>query len=177
MTAQVTVVLAVVALLLLVLSRWLRAASGVPDGSIAFEDSGLDAPILRSAKHGLIGKPDYLLTAGSGLVPVEVKPSRHEGRAYRSDILQLAAYCILTEETQESFGGYGILRAGNATRRVAFTPELRSELLDTLDEMRNLMEATDVAANHASPTRCRSCACRAECGRPIPADSAGRGLT
>ena len=167
MTGYLVAGLAAIALALLLVSRWLRAASGVPEGGIAYQDSGPDSPLMDSARYGLVGKPDYLVRAREGVVPVEVKPSRRDGQAHRSDILQVAAYCLLVEDTQASFGGYGVLRIGRTSHRVRFTDDLRAELLGTLEEMRLLMAASDVEANHDSAGRCRACSCRQSCGNPI----------
>ena len=108
------------AIALIAISRWLRAASGVPDG---ISRIGIRAQRRRSSdpKHGLAGKPDYLVRQDGGIVPVEVKTGP-ERRVYRSDILQLAAYCLLTEENYADFGGYGILRAGKVSRRANSRP-------------------------------------------------------
>lgn len=167
MTGLVLAVLGLLAAALLVLSRWLRSEGGLPNGGVFYEDSGPDSPVLYSATHNLAGKPDYLLSTEDGIVPVEIKPTRRGDRVYRSDLLQLAAYCLLVEDTRDDFAGYGLLRAGKLTRRVPFTSELRSELLATLDLMRHISVASDVAPNHGSPARCRACASRDTCGRPV----------
>ena len=154
------------AALLLLLALRLRRATGIPWTRVRATDTGawrpLDTP-LRSQRFALVGKPDYLLDTRDGTVPVEVKPSRHAPEPYESDVLQLAAYCLLLEDAEGRAPRYGLLRYAERTFRVAFTPELRARLLDTLDAIRADAAAQDVDRSHRQPGRCRACGFWEDC--------------
>jgi CRISPR-associated exonuclease Cas4 len=140
-------------------------------GRIVASDGPVSRPsrVLRSARHGISGKPDYLVVEGGRVAPVEVKPTRESDRPWLRDVVQLAAYCLLVQETHEDFAGYGYLRYANHTFRIDFTDSMRDEVLRTASEMRADLGATDVDPNHDDPRRCARCALRAPCGRPVTA--------
>ncbi len=140
-------------------------------GRIVASDGPVSRPsrVLRSARHGISGKPDYLVVENGRIAPVEVKPTRESDRPWLRDIVQLAAYCLLVEETHERFAGYGYLRYANRTFRIDFTHSMRDEVLRTANALRDDLDATDVDANHDDPRRCARCALRTPCGRPVTA--------
>lgn len=147
------------AVLLLLLALRLRRASGIPWTHVRSSDTGgrrLDAP-LRSARYALVGKPDYVLDTRDGTVPVELKPSRRAAQPYDSDVLQLAAYCLLLEDAEGRAPRYGLLRYAEHTFRIPYTPRLRALLLETLEAMRSDAAAEDVDRSHGQAARCRSC--------------------
>jgi CRISPR-associated exonuclease Cas4 len=71
--------------------------------------------------------------------------------------MQLAAYCLLVEESTGQAPPYGLLRYADHTFRLAYTPAVRAELLALLDEMRDLLDAPDCARSHDEPRRCAGC--------------------
>jgi len=145
-------------------SRWKEA--GLPTGKVIYDDTGAwqECPRpLFSRRHLLTGKPDYIVAKGDYLIPVEVKPSRSASKPYLSDILQLAAYCLLIEENYDSVPPYGILRYQTSTFPIEFTRELRQQLLASMEGMRDDLLREDVAPNHDSPRRCRACGHRDNC--------------
>jgi CRISPR-associated exonuclease Cas4 len=149
------------------LAFWLRRRTGLPWARIVSEDVGptrhLETP-LYSARLGLSGKPDYLIEQRGRTIPVEVKPGRTATNPYDSDLMQLAAYCLLIEETENQPPPYGLLRYANTTFRLNYTPTLREELLAILDEMNDLLDVADVERSHDDPRRCRGCGFREICG-------------
>ena len=159
-----------VAIILAVASILLYARAGIR-GRIIASDGPVSRParVLRSARHGISGKPDYLVIENGRVAPVEVKPTRESDRPWLRDVVQLAAYCLLVAETHEQFAGYGYLRYANRTFRIDFTDSMRDEVLRTANAMRADLGANDVEANHADPRRCARCALRAPCGRPVTA--------
>lgn len=173
MTTYLTVVF-----LLLILASWLllrragaqQVQAGLPQGRVVYTDTGawdrVEAP-LRSRRHLLTGRPDYLVEQSGHLVPVEVKPSRTALQPYDSDVLQLAAYCLLVEETYGQRPEHGLIRYQNQTFAVDYTPALREMLLDTLDAMRRDAVAQDVDRNHEQAGRCRACGFRAGCEKSL----------
>jgi CRISPR-associated exonuclease Cas4 len=154
------------ALLLLVVAVMLRRRAGLPWGRVAAADVGVGRPLERplvAARYGLVGKPDYLIERGGAMIPVEVKPGRQAPHPYPSDLMQLAAYCLLVEATTGHAPPYGYLRYANATFRLVYTPAVRRRLVALLAEMRELLDADDVARSHDDPRRCAGCGFRAVC--------------
>jgi CRISPR-associated exonuclease Cas4 len=163
-----------VLLLLAALLGWwalrLRRSTGLPWARIVASDTAAGRPLqkpLFAARYGLTGKPDYLLRQGIYSIPVEVKPGRSAAQPYQSDLMQLAAYCLLVEETSERAPPYGILRYANASFRLAYTPAVRADLLALLDEMRDLLDAADCARSHDEPARCCGCGFVAVCDEAL----------
>lgn len=154
---------AAIALALLLLRRF-----GVA-GRVRASDAGVAAPsrVLRSARLGLAGKPDYLVEEHGRIVPVELKPNRRAERPWLRDVVQLAAYCVLLEELEPRFGGYGYLRYAERTFRIDLTDSLRAELLRTLAGLREDLAAADVSPNHTDPRRCARCALVRRCGQAV----------
>jgi CRISPR-associated exonuclease Cas4 len=169
-SAAVVVLLAGAAALALA-SVYLYRRFGVA-GRVVASDSGISrqTPVLRSARYGLSGRPDYLVEEGGRVVPVEVKPRRRSTTPWPRDVLQLAAYCLLVEETEPRFGGYGYLRYAGRTFRIDFTDAMRADVLRTIAALRADLTATDVDPSHTDPWRCAHCALLAVCGRPVLAE-------
>jgi CRISPR-associated exonuclease Cas4 len=138
----------------------------LPWGRVTADDVGTGRTLQRalvSRRYGLTGKPDYLIDRGGASIPVEVKPGRRASQPYDSDLMQLAAYCLLVEETTGRAPPYGLLRYAEATFRLDYTPALRERLLDILDEMHELLEADDAERSHDDPRRCAGCGFRSSC--------------
>jgi CRISPR-associated exonuclease Cas4 len=138
-------------------------------GRVVASDSGVVRPtrVLRSARYGLSGKPDYLVEERGRIAPVELKPTRRSERPWLRDMVQLAAYCLLLEETEPRFAGYGYLRYARRTFRIDFTDSLRAELLRTLTALRADLSAADVDPNHSDAGRCTRCPLIAVCGKAV----------
>jgi CRISPR-associated exonuclease Cas4 len=151
--------LLVLAVVLLVLALRLRRRTGLPWQRVAASDTGsseLQKPLF-SRRYSLTGKPDYLLQGGNTYIPVEVKPGRQAHQPYESDLMQLAAYCLLVEDTTGQAPPYGLLRYAQHTFRLNYTPTVRDELLALLDEMRDLLDEDDCNRSHDDPRRCMGC--------------------
>ncbi len=140
----------------------LRRESGLPRGRLVYADSPgenwrLNNKPLYSAAHNLVGKPDYLVKTKKGLIPVEVKSTRSPNVPYLGHLLQLAAYCLLIEQSTGLTPAYGLLKYADALYEVDFTPELRRELLDTLTDMRQARLAENVSRSHQQSNKCAAC--------------------
>ena len=166
MMLMLTLVLA--AIVLGAVSVMLLRRSGLR-GRVVASDSVVSRPsrVLRSARHGIVGKPDYLIEERGHIVPVELKPSRQSDSPWLRDVVQLAAYCLLLEETEPRFAGYGYLRYAHRTFRIDFTDRVRGELLRTIAEMRADLTADEVLPNHHDPRRCARCMLVRVCGRAV----------
>jgi CRISPR-associated exonuclease Cas4 len=150
---------ALLALVLLGLAWHLRRRTGLPWAPVVENDmyAGHAAEPLYSARYGLSGRPDYLLRQAGVLVPVEVKPGRHARHPYDSDLMQLAAYCLLLEEQTGQAPPYGLLRYAEQSFRLDYTPVVRSDVLDLIAEMRDLLDAEDCGRSHTEAQRCAGC--------------------
>lgn len=149
----------VVALVLFWLAWRLWRSSGLPWAPIVDSDTGggQRAEPLYSPRYGLSGRPDYLIRQAGALVPVEVKPGRHAQQPYESDLMQLAAYCLLVEESSGRAPPYGLLRYAEQSFRLDYTPAVRATVLDIIAEMRDLLEEEDCARSHSEAQRCAAC--------------------
>lgn len=154
------------AVVLLLLAWRLRRATGLPWARVRSSDTSgwrrSEQPLI-SRRYGLVGKPDYLLDTRGGLIPVEVKPSRRAAAPYESDLMQLAAYCLLIEDTTGRAPRYGLLRYAAQTFRLPYTPAVRAELLQLLAAMRADEVAAEVHRSHGQPARCRGCGFNGAC--------------
>lgn len=110
-----------------------------------------------SRRYNLVGKPDYVIQTRAGLVPIEVKPKRTAPAPYDSDLAQLAAYCLLIEDTTGRAPPYGLLRYANQTFRVPYTRQRRDHLLELLAAIEADQYADDVPRSHHQVARCQGC--------------------
>jgi CRISPR-associated exonuclease Cas4 len=172
------------------LVAWLAAGarsrgSGLPGGKLIYSDTGFAvgrvAPVVTGAegerqerplvsrRHGLTGRPDYVVRTREGLVPVEAKSARRPagGVPYDSHLMQLAAYCLLCEDALGARVPYGVVRYADGEVRVDYTTELRDALLALLSEMREAREAEEVHRSHSEPRRCARCSYREACDESL----------
>ncbi len=166
----VFVVLLVAGLLLLRRADRQRQCAGLPQGRVFYADTGARRRVERplfSRRYRLTGKPDYLLDDDGEIVPVEVKSGAAPSQPYPSHVLQLAAYCLLVEETYDVRPSYGIIRYRDQSFTVDFTPQLEAWLSSTLDEMRQDAEADDVPRSHDNPAQCAACGYRPFCDQSL----------
>ncbi|MCP4489238.1 MAG: Dna2/Cas4 domain-containing protein, partial [Gammaproteobacteria bacterium] len=83
-------------------------------------------------------------------------------------VLQLAAYCLLVEETHGQRPSYGlIVYADDQAYEIDYTPALEDELLDVLDEMRFALDEGDAPRDHDQPARCQACGYRNACEQSL----------
>lgn len=168
----VTVLLLVLGLVAWRRAGQLRAQTGLPQGRLIYTDARISgwqpAPKpLYSAAHRLVGKPDYLVETKNGVIPVEVKSSPAPATPYLGHILQVAAYCLLVEETRGQTPPHGWLKYADALYEIDFTQELRQELLATMAAMRAARADEDVPRSHQQPGKCASCAFNAVCDEAL----------
>ncbi len=154
-----------IAVMLAVWARRIRRSTGLPWAPVLFGDTSgprNEEPLL-SRRLGLVGKPDYLLAVRGRTVPVEVKPGRTAQQPYASDLMQLAAYCVLVEEVEGVAPPYGLLRYADRTFRLEYTPEVRQEVVDLMQDMRDDLDAPDCPRSHQQPARCHACGFFSQC--------------
>ncbi len=125
-----------------------------------------DSKVFRSEEHGLSGRPDYVIrldTEEETLIPVEEKKGRTPRGPLYSHIMQLAAYCLLIEETTGRAPPYGILKYPEQEHQIEYNDDMRKALLDKISEMRGIRDVAQVHRNHNRPGKCRSCSRRSVC--------------
>jgi CRISPR-associated exonuclease Cas4 len=162
--------LIVLALLFFWISSRLKRRTGMPDGRIIYADSGQwgkPAKPLYDADLGLTGKPDYLIRKRKTIIPVEVKSAWAPPVPYESHKLQLAAYCLLVESSFGQRPPYGLLRYRNRTFRINYSDELEGQLLDVLDEIREVKEQEEAGRSHHQKNRCARCGYRYVCDQRL----------
>jgi CRISPR-associated exonuclease Cas4 len=177
--------LVVAALLARVAAKRASKRSGLPAGALLYSDTGRPVGRLAPTEPGrdgkkqekplvsetlrLIGRPDYLIEAEGGVVPVEVKSTACPagGHPYDSHLAQLAAYCLLVEDVLGATVPYGLIKYRDREVRVEYTPELREHALALMAEMNEDMRAAaageEVHRSHDDPRRCAGCSLRDVC--------------
>lgn len=162
----VAVLLAGLGFWLLVRSRAARQRTGLPGGRVIYADTGAwnrcERPLF-SRRYRLTGRPDYLVHLREGVIPVEVKSGTAPSQPYESHLLQLAAYCLLLEEQEGRAPPYGILKYQDRALEIAYTPGLRTRLLEALQSIRRDIDAGEAVRSHEQPARCRGCGHRSRC--------------
>lgn len=159
-------------LLALLLAAWalrLRRAVGLPWAPVTYQDTGgyaVEKPLI-ARRLGLVGKPDYLIELRGHIIPVEVKPGRRALRPYESDLMQLAAYCVLVEEVEGAAPPYGLLRYAEQTFRLDYSERMRAEVLALLDEMRAALADADCDRSHDDVRRCLGCGFYEQCAQAL----------
>lgn len=118
--------------LLVGMSAWLR--TGLPGSRILSADVGPALPAKKamvSHHYGLTGKPDYLVQIAGGIAPVEVKSGSvpRGGQPHQGNVMQLAAYCLLVEDTMQASVPYGIIKYRDGSIQVPFSNALRRQLI------------------------------------------------
>ena len=158
-------------LLLVGMSAWLR--TGLPGSRILSADVGSALPATKplvSHRYGLTGKPDYLVQIAGGIAPVEVKSSSvpRGGRPHEGNVMQLAAYCLLVEDTMQVSVPYGIIKYRDGNIHVPFTDVLRQRLLSLLPQIRNAKnDWADCHRSHRQRARCAKCGYRPVCSEAL----------
>jgi CRISPR-associated exonuclease Cas4 len=158
----------------------LYSDTGRPVGRVAGTEVGRDGkrqerPLVSETLE-LVGRPDYLIEAEGGVVPVEVKSTACPtgGRPYDSHLAQLAAYCLLVEEVLGAPVPYGLVKYRDREVRVEYTDEMREQALALIAEMKADMHAStdgeEVHRSHDDPRRCAGCSLRDVCTESLVTD-------
>jgi CRISPR-associated exonuclease Cas4 len=172
-----TIAIAILGMVFIVaLLMWARARhrirqSGIPDGRVVYQDTDrrhyVECPLV-SPSCGLTGKPDYLVEAANGLIPVELK-SRNCPRSgpHEGEVTQVTAYCVLVEDCCGAAPPHGILQFADRSWPIRYTLKDRKRLLHILDEMREARNTRTAHRDHQHAARCRACGYRAVCNEAL----------
>lgn len=118
--------------------------------------------LLYAEKYGLKGKPDLLFQQAfsRNIVPVEIKSGmiKENPMPHQGDLLQLAAYFLIVEETYHVRPKYGRLVYKDYMFQVKNTRRIRKEVKNTLAAMRTMLRT---GKGQAEPNfaKCRYCVC------------------
>ena len=125
-----------------------------------------ETPLLKSIEHNLAGRPDYLIKEDEMRIPVEVKTGRRPRAPFFSHVLQIGAYCLLSEETFQRKPTRGQIRYGfdNEPHDVKWDSDLRALVLEKLEDMNDILKGkTEAHRNHKRIGKCNSCSRRKGC--------------
>ena len=172
-----TIAFAVLGMVFLMsLLMWARARrqiqrSGIPNGRVVYQDTdrrrNVERPLV-SQSCGLTGKPDYLVEAPNGLIPVELK-SRNCPRSgpHEGEVAQVTAYCLLVEDAFGAPPPCGIIQYADRSWPIRYTLKDRKRLHHILDKMREARITRAVHRDHQHAARCRACGYRAVCDEAL----------
>ena len=125
-----------------------------------------ETPILKSRMHNLAGRPDYLIKDADLRIPVEVKTGRRPKAPFFSHVLQIGAYCLLSEESFQTSPPYGQIRYGFESKphNVDWEPKLKALVIEKIEEMNDILEGrTKAHRNHKRAGKCNHCSRRKGC--------------
>ena len=146
------------------LAKFAREKYGATKGEVAYLDHPQAKPdLLVSEKYGLRGRPDLVIAEGDVLIPVEVKTGRTPRGPLFSHILQVAAYCLLVEETSGRAPPHGIIRYEGASHEIEYNADLKALVVGKLEEMRKALQKGEAHRNHQRPGKCIHCSRREGC--------------
>jgi CRISPR-associated exonuclease Cas4 len=160
----------VLALVLFFIAARQKRRAGIPSGRVIYSDTSnwgkvekpLFDPVLR-----ITGRPDYLVEHGSRVIPVEVKSRNSPTAPYDSHIYQLAAYCLLVEHEFGIRPNYGIIHYRNRTFAIDFTSSLEDAIKDTIREMQERTNRSQVDRSHENSRSCQHCGFRSICDQSL----------
>ena len=125
-----------------------------------------ETPVLKSAKFNLAGRPDYLIKDKEQRIPVEVKTGRRPKAPFFSHVLQIGAYCLLSEETFGVKPSHGQIRYGfeNEPHEVKWDSNLKGLVNEKLEEMNDILKGKmEAHRNHKRVGKCNNCSRRKGC--------------
>jgi CRISPR-associated exonuclease Cas4 len=163
----IALLLILIGLIVFWLGRRAQVEAGLPIGHVIYSDTrgwkSLEKPLF-SQTHRLAGKPDYLVQQGREIIPIEVKSSAAPADGpRRSHVLQLAAYCLLIEETYRHRPKYGIVKYADRMFAVDYTASLQAALLAVMAAMRSDLAQAEAHRSHDEAARCTHCGYRHAC--------------
>jgi CRISPR-associated exonuclease Cas4 len=163
----IALLLILIGLIVFWLGRRSQMEAGLPIGRVIYSDTNgwqaLEKPLF-SQTYRLAGKPDYLVQQGRAIIPIEVKSANAPADGpRRSHVLQLAAYCLLVDETYRHRPKYGIVKYADRMFAVDYTASLQAALLDVMAAMRDDVAHAAAHRSHDEAARCLHCGYRQAC--------------
>ena len=136
---------------------------GVFGAQVIYSDE-TGGKLLISEKYDLQGKPDYVFQTlfWGSYIPVELKSTKLKEEQLlpnQGDLMQLAAYFLIVEDSYGRRAKHGRLIYKNRMFIIKNTRRLRRELKSYLKEMRKMIQTGKGEADPSFP-KCRNCVCR-----------------
>lgn len=122
-----------------------------------------NSKLFTSDRYGLSGRPDYVIKLEDKIIPVEEKRGRTPRGPLFSHLIQIAAYCLLIEESTGRAPPYGILKYPEHEHEIEYNEDLKRILLQKMEEMRATARSGEAHRNHSRPGKCRTCSRRGVC--------------
>ena len=125
-----------------------------------------ETPVLKSPNYNLAGRPDYLIKEGNQRIPVEVKTGRRPKAPFFSHVLQIGAYCLLSEETFTQKPPHGQIRYGfdSDPHEVKWDSDLKILVTEKIEEMNDILKGNmEAHRNHKRVGKCNNCSRRKGC--------------
>jgi len=145
-------------------ARERREALKLQEGRVEYIDTLEKNPeLFVSERYGLRGRPDFILEQKGEHIPVEVKTGRTPQGPLFSHILQVAAHCLLIEETHGRPPPYGIVKYPDGQHQIEYNDDLRKLVLAKLEGMREARRLGEAHRNHNRPGKCLNCSRRPIC--------------
>ena len=127
------------------------------------DDQKRNTRLFFSSKHGIRGRPDYIIQQGEDRIPVEVKTGRTPRGPLFSHIVQLGAYCLLIEDEFGRPPPFGILKYEETEHEIEYNPDTKKLVLTKLNEMHVAIEKGGAHRNHNRKGKCIGCSRRTIC--------------
>ena len=164
------ILFAFIAVILFVLAARQKRQAGIPGGRLIYIDTkqwGKVEKTLYDPNLRLTGKPDYLVSQGKQVIPVEVKSRQAPAIPFDSHIFQLAVYCILVEHEYGTRPTHGIIHYANKNFAIDFTTELEESIQALIREMQRRTSRSQVDRSHQDCKRCQHCGYRSICDQSL----------
>jgi len=113
----------------------------------------------------LKGRVDRLLLHKSRAIPIELKNGKVKGEPYISDKIQLAAYALLIENVLGKKVVSGKIKYSNSTFTILITAEMKQEVLDILNRIREMEKTREEPPILSNFRKCERCGLRNICFR------------
>lgn len=119
---------------------------------------------LSSKKHGLSGKIDLLIRTEDALYPVDFKYTLQKPQ--KNHFIQLAGYAVILEDVYGApvHMGFIYLLPQEKAVEVQFTEQLREELFDMVQSIRQMIQSESMPEPTDVSERCVECEYRNYCG-------------
>lgn len=135
---------------------------GVKRASMIYADEK-GTKMLIAPEAGLHGKPDMIFETWllKHYIPLEIKSGKLKGEEpHLGDLYQLGTYFLIIEEVYGRKPPYGKLVYANKTFTVRNTKKLRKAVMNTVDEMREMLDGKVKPCAQPDYMKCRHCVCR-----------------
>lgn len=135
---------------------------GVRRASMIYADEK-GTKMLVAEELGLQGKPDMIFETW-GLrryIPLEIKSGRlKDEEPHLGDLYQLVIYFLLVEAVYGKRPPYGKLVYANKTFKVRNTAKLRRKAIQTVEEMRQMLDGKTHTKAKTDFMKCKHCVCK-----------------